>query len=275
MGMWKSLFTVLAVTSSMAAIGANPQSEGLTERIVETKPRDGVYHRSILSRKADGGEKWLVVSFPGHPGILRIRDQDGVPDYDLKGNFLVRARRHLVSPDIALATLDCPSDEFSACGDAYRDSERHVEDVLKQISALKSLLSPDIKVALVGTSYGTVSSELLAKKLVGKIDAAIHTASITRPRVGRGQPLLDVDLAKTEVRQLIVHHEEDPCRLTGFEPLKKYQGVVPMVIVKGSSNPRGDACEAYTQHGFVGRESVVMKAMAEWLLTNRVVSSIE
>lgn len=254
---------------------ANLASDGLAERVVETRPREGVTMRSLLSRRVSGGERWLVVSFPGYPGILRLQENEGGITYELKGNFLIRARRHLVSSDIAVATLDCPSDEFAACGDRYRDSERHMNDVIQQIEALKAQMGADIKVAIIGTSYGTVSSQLLAKKLDGRIDAAIHTASITSPASGSGLPLYGLDLTAIKTRQLIVHHLDDPCKFTMFDPLRKYQGKIPMLLVKGVGTPRGNACDAFTQHGFVGREQAVMLGIARWLLVDELISPID
>ncbi len=264
---------VAQMVPSFAA--GNPQAEGLTEQIVETTPRQGVYQRSLLSRKATQGEKWLVVSFPGYPGILRLAQKDGVIEYELKGNFLVRARRHLVSNDIAVATLDCPSDQLADCGDAYRASDKQVRDVEAQIEALKAIVGPQVKVALIGTSYGTVSTEILALKLGGKVDAVIHTSSITMPRRERGLVLNGIDLSKASMRQLLVHHQDDPCDLTPFAPLKKYEGVIPIMRVKGQDNPHGADCQAFTAHGFVGRERVVMNSIGDWLVNDHLTEVIE
>jgi hypothetical protein len=270
----------LAVCATPSFAAENPQAAGLQEQIVETKPREGVYQRSLLSRKtsqgASQGETWLVLAFPGYPGILRLNETDGVIDYQLKGNFLVRARRHLVTADIAVATLDCPSDELSACGDEYRASDRHIRDVEAQIVALKAIVGPSVRVALLGTSYGTVSTELLAQRLEGKVDAAVHTASFTAPgRGGHGLSVANFDLTQTKTRQLLVHHQDDPCDLTPYAPLKKYQGIIPILTVKGAENPRGKPCEAASQHGFIGREIPVMKQIGAWLLTNRINPVIE
>jgi pimeloyl-ACP methyl ester carboxylesterase len=267
-----------AVLSSVPGPGtgaADVSAEGLVEQIVETRPREGVFQRSLLSRRPGGEETWLVVAFPGWPGILRLRAEDDGFAYDLRGNFLIRARRHLVSDRIAVAILDCPSDHQEACGDAYRSSEVHVEDVRQQIAALRKRLPPAIRVALVGTSYGTVSSEVLALRLGEEIDAAVHTASITVPTETRFRPLLGLDVSKARSRQLFVHHVEDPCDVTPFSGLKRYEGVVPILQVVGIGTPRGPACEAFSAHGFVGRERVVMLAMAGWLLTGKAGSPIE
>jgi hypothetical protein len=272
------IFALCLTAGALPTIAAdNPQAVGLKEQIVETKPRDGVYHRSMLSRTAAGkGEKWLVLSFPGYPGVLRLAETDGVIDYQLKGNFVVRARRHLVSDDIAVATMDCPSDELAACGDQYRASERHIRDVEAQIDALKAIVGPTVKIALLGTSYGTVSTELLAQRLGGKVDAAVHTASFTAPgRGGHGMVVANLDLSQIKLRQLLVHHQDDPCDLTPYAPLKKYQGVIPILTVRGAENPRGKPCEASSQHGFIGREVPVMKRIGAWLLTDRLDPVIE
>jgi pimeloyl-ACP methyl ester carboxylesterase len=269
------LATILVSVPGPGTGAADVSSEGLVEQIVETRPREGVFQRSLLSRRPGGEETWLVVAFPGWPGILRLRaDDDGIA-YDLRGNFLIRARRHLVSDRIAVAILDCPSDHLEQCGDGYRSSEAHVEDVRQQIAALRKRLPPGIRVALVGTSYGTVSSEVLALRLGEEIDAAVHTASITAATETRSRPLFGLDVSKARPRQLFVHHVDDPCDMTPFSGLKRYEGVVPILRVVGTGSPRGPACEAFTAHGFVGRERQVMGAIAGWLLDGTVGSSIE
>jgi pimeloyl-ACP methyl ester carboxylesterase len=269
------LAAVLVGVPGSGTGAADIASEGLVEQIVETRPREGVYQRSLLSRRPVGEETWLVVAFPGWPGILRLRADDDGFAYDLRGNFLIRARRHLVSDQIAVAILDCPSDHLEACGDGYRSSEAHVEDVRQQIAALRKRLPPGIRVALVGTSYGTVSSEVLALRLGEEIDAAVHTASITAATETRSRPLFGLDVSKARSRQLFVHHVDDPCDMTPFAGLKRYEGVVPILRVVGTGTPRGPACEAFTAHGFVGRERLVMEAVAGWLLSGKVGSPIE
>jgi len=271
-----SLMTaVVAGVPGSGTGAADVASEGLVEQIVETRPREGVYQRSLLSRRPGVEEAWLVVAFPGWPGILKLRSEDGGFAYDLRGNFLIRARRHLVSDQIAVAILDCPSDRQETCGDGYRASEEHVEDVRQQIAALRKRLPPGVRVALVGTSYGTVSSEVLAVRLGEEIDAAVHTASITAATETRSRPLYGLDVSRARARQLFVHHVDDPCDMTPFSGLKRYEGVVPILRVIGLGSPRGPACEAFTAHGFVGRERPVMLAVAGWLLSGKVAASIE
>lgn len=271
------LAAVLLALAMLPATGgaAHPQAEELSEVLVETAPRSGVHHRSLLSRRPGGRESWLVVSFPGSPGVLRLAEKEGVIEYLMAGNFLVRARRHLVSETVAVATLDCPSDQFADCGDTYRDSDDHLRDVRLHIAELKKRLPAGIRVALLGTSYGTVSSELLAAKLGNEIDAAVHTASITNPSWKYARPLLHIDLGQVRARQLFVHHRNDPCKLTPFRPLKKYDGAIPILAVAGAEDEHGPDCQAFTAHGFVGREEPVMHAIGQWLADGTLPATID
>lgn len=54
-----------------------------------------------------------IALFPGHPGIMKLQEEEGKPQYDLRGNFLVRARRHWLDEETLVAVLDAPSDEWA------------------------------------------------------------------------------------------------------------------------------------------------------------------
>ena len=77
------------------------------------------------------------------------------------------------------------------------------------------------------------------------------------------------------MRQLLVHHQDDPCDLTPFAPLKKDEGVIPIMRVKGQDSPHGADCQAFTAHGFVGRERVVMNSIGDWLVNDHLTEVIE
>ncbi len=71
------------------------------------------------------------------------------------------------------------------------------------------------------------------------------------------------DYKKSTVPQFFVHHANDPCALTTYPSAKsiaeKY--AVPLITVNGGSGFQGGACEAFTEHGFRGKEKEVMNAM--------------
>ncbi|TWI43797.1 hypothetical protein IP92_04851 [Pseudoduganella flava] len=226
----------------------------------------------IASKQAGATPTVAVLLFAGYPGILNIRTENGALAYDLKGNFLIRARRHLADADIFTVMVDCPSDERGDCGDAYRASARHAADVAA-VAALARREPGARQVYVAGTSYGTVSTAYLARSLKGVLDGAIHTATFTDPQTGRnahGAALASFDWSRGQVPQLFVHHRDDPCALTRYASIVQRKGTIPLVTVTGSVNPHGDACQAYTEHGFVGREQAVMRAIAAWVMRREV-----
>ncbi|MGN5480633.1 hypothetical protein ACTMU2_39530 [Cupriavidus basilensis] len=130
---------------------------------------------------------------------------------------------------------------------------------------------------VVGTSYGTVSRAFLALKLGGRIDGAVHTATFTDSRTGRqahGTPMRDFDWSAVKVDQLFVHHKDDPCPLTQYRSIVAHKCNAPLVTVQGSKGARGEPCEAFSAHGFVGRERPVMLAISDWILERKVQEAV-
>jgi pimeloyl-ACP methyl ester carboxylesterase len=272
-----------AVTRAMAAAGllacgvTAAAAQGLaSEGLVEVHhaiplPR-GTQLDVVVSRRKDAMPATAVLLFPGYPGILRIRNEGGSPAFDLGGNFLVRARRHLNAEDVFTVLVDCPVDQRTACGDAYRSSPQHAEDIGRLVRFVRSELGAG-QVYLLGTSYGTVSTAFLARALGAEIDGAIHAAAFTDPRPGRnshGTAMAGFDWAVAGVPQLFVHHKDDPCDVTRHASIDKQRGRIPLITVEGVVEPRGEPCQAYSAHGFVGREKATMQAIGAWIRTRDV-----
>ena len=167
----------------------------------------------------------------------------------------MRARRFLNSDKTFTVAIDCPVDQWGSCSDEYRSSTQHAADIMDVIAVVKAAHGAQ-QIYIVGTSYGTMSSSFLAKALGGKIEGAVHTSTFTDPRPGRktlGAPMASFDWSKAEVPQLFVHHKDDPCELTRYSSIVARRGEIPLITVDGVTNPRGDACHAFTAHGFVGQ----------------------
>ena len=73
-------------------------------------------------------------------------------------------------------------------------------------------------------------------------------------------------------RLLWVHHEDDPCTYTSYRNAQRFaeKSRSPLVTVRGGGPWRGDACQAFTAHGFVGREIETINAMRSWLKTGAI-----
>lgn len=268
------VWTLLATAAPSAR--ADGAGEGLTESMRTVTLGRGATLNVIVSRRAGATPTTAALLFAGYPGILRIRLENGQPVYDLAGNFLLRARRHLNTASVFSVLVDCPSDELRACDDSYRSSARHAADIAEVIAFLKRDEGAQ-KIYLVGTSYGTVSSAYLARALDSRIDGAVHTSTFTDPRNGRnahGMSMAAFDWSQTAAPQLFVHHRDDPCDLTRYASIVARRGDIPLVTVEGSVQPRGDACQAFSAHGFVGREPAVMRAIAAWIETGKVTARV-
>lgn len=272
--------TLLAAALALAAPAAQAQnpraSEGLTEQVHTVRLARGTELRLLVSKRTGTQPAVGVLVFPGYPGVLRIREENGAVVHGLGGNFLVRARRFLNTDKVFTVLVDCPVDEWNLCGDAYRSSARHAADIAEVAGAAKSSLGAQ-RVFLVGTSYGTVSTSLLARGLEGKIDGAVHTATFTDPGLGReahGTPMRGFDWSRAKVPQLFVHHRQDPCRATSYQSVVQRKGDIPLVTVEGTEGARGEPCEAFSAHGFVGRERAAMGAIHDWVTTGAAPATV-
>lgn len=269
-----SLALLAGLLCASAPALAASATEGLTETYRAVPLQRGGELRILVDQRTGTTPSTAVLLFPGYPGVLHLREAGGQVTYDLAGNFLVRARRHLADDEIFTVMVDCPVDRWSACDDAYRTSATHAADVADVIDLVKREFGAR-QVYVAGTSYGTLSSAFLARALAGTIDGAIHTATFTDPGAdGHGAALRDFDWSQAAVPQLFVHHKEDPCALTRYAGITARRGTLPLLAVTGATGVRGQACEAFTQHGFVGRERVVMRAIADWVEARRVTSPV-
>jgi hypothetical protein len=268
----------LVVAALCLSFSAFAQEAPLDESVTTVTLPRGTELNLVVSKKPGSRPTTAALLFPGYPGVLRVDVQNGAPVYQLRGNFLVRARRHLVSDQLMTVLVDCPKDHWNDCGDTYRTSDQHAADVSAAIDRIKADFGVS-KIYLVGTSYGTVSSAFLARKLDGRIDGAVHSATFTDPSAGRGRnvhglPMWNFDWTATHVDQLFVHHHDDPCPVTEYRTIVARHGSIPLITVQGSKGVHGEPCEAFSQHGFVGREQPVMQAIGDWITTRKVVETV-
>lgn len=269
----KTTLGMLAISGAVLA----QESPVPDDRLVSVPLNRGTELNLVVSQLPDTRPAIAVLLFPGYPGVLRIREENGGIAYDLRGNFLVRARRHLINDRIFTVMVDCPKDQWRSCDDHYRTSDQHAQDIAEVIARVRQEYKAQ-QVYVMGTSYGTVSSSFLAQKLGDALNGAIHTATFTDPSISRGKghglPMWDFDWKVAKTDQLFVHHKHDGCALTRYDSVVARKGSIPLITVQGSQNSRGDVCEAYSTHGFVGREAATMRAVADWITTRKVASVI-
>ncbi len=250
-----------------AAFGAQAQTvpahaEGLTEELIELA-MDGGMQKGVLSKRKDQTSATkLIVLLPGYPSVVRPEMGNGVMmSSPLIGNFLIRARRHLLDGKIMTLLVDCHTAIGDICKPEYQSTENRFQHVKALIDAAKIKVPSINQVYLYSTSAGSISSAFIAKYMQKELAGVIHSATID-PTAPKSYPqLTDFDYSAIKVPQAFVHHADDPCSITSFGYIQKISEKykLPLVSVSGGSDFSGNPCGAFTQHGFRNKEVIVMK----------------
>jgi pimeloyl-ACP methyl ester carboxylesterase len=243
-----------------------PVQAQTSQKVVDVPTRAGVTERMIVLSPPE--PKAAVVLLAGGHGGLQI-----YPNGSMRwgeGNFLVRTRQLFVDQGLAVAVLDAPSDHLSPpfLRD-FRQTPEHAADLRAVIAWLRENIR--VPVWLVGTSRGTQSAAYVATELIGPEgpDGIVLTSSILVDPKTRAVPAMPLE--KIRVPVLVVHHEQDGCRVCPFaETTALMAGLVhaarkQLLAVNGGPS-RGDPCEAFAHHGYNGIEADVVKQIAAWIV---------
>jgi len=204
-----------------------------------------------------------ILLLPGAPGIMKIRSVDS---YSLKGNFLIRSRTFWLDRETVVFSVDAPSDEWSGFTGQFRASARYAEDIRGLLESIRRQYGP-LALAIVGTSEGSVSAYYVARAAPEPDTKVIFTASLfLTSRNSPGLATLDFDNYK--IPMLWVHHVDDPCPYTPFHESIRHAEKTrsPLIAVKSGNPGHGGACQAFTEHGFIGVEEETVRAMKMWLV---------
>jgi len=243
---------------------------------VVTVKRDG-YTMTGLVTHLDGAKafKYGVALFPGHPGIMRLRVEDGRIRFELAGNFLVRSRRQWLDDETVVAVVDAPGDEWASFSQRFRETPRYGADVAALLSEIGRKFGIE-DWTYVGTSEGSISAFHAGRMNPALAKRVILTASVI-PAGRNGPGLSGVDYSELKSKLLWVNHEDDPCGFTLHSLVKAAarRSGAPLVTVRGGGPARGPACMAFTQHGFVGAEVETVLAMRSWIKTGAVPADVQ
>ena len=127
-----------------------------------------------------------------------------------------------------------------------------------------------VPVWLVGTSRGTQSVGYAATQLhdAAAPDGIVLTSTIVADP--RGRAVSEMALKNIRIPVLLVHHEQDGCRLCAFREvpgLLEHLSGAPrksLVALRGGET-RGDPCEAWAYHGYNGIESEAVAAITAFI----------
>ncbi|HEY6240844.1 MAG TPA: alpha/beta hydrolase, partial [Burkholderiales bacterium] len=83
------------------------------------------------------------------------------------------------------------------------------------------------------------------------------------------------DFAKLKVPVLFVHHAEDACTVTPYAAAKRLSASFPLITVRGGTPPKSPPCEAFSAHGYFGKEAETVSAIKNWMLGRAYPSTVE
>ena len=235
-------------------------------RTVDIPTRPGVTERVLVLAPQGAGA--AVALLPGGQGGLEITRDGAIRS--LKGNFLVRSRELFADRGLIVAVIDAPSDHQSPPFLAgFRQTPEHAADLRAVIAWLRE--NYKVPVWLIGTSRGTQSVAYVATELTGHDgpDGIVLSSSILRD--DKSRPVPAMPLEKIRIPVLVVHHEQDACRLCPYSEASSLMAKLQnsarheLLSFKGGET-RGDPCEAFAYHGYNGLENDVVARIAAWVL---------
>ncbi len=256
-----------AVEEELVTLETRP----FVSQLVTLKTRPRASQRFLLIKP--GNPVASAILFAGGHGDLNLTHQSGQLDIVWgKNNFLVRTRKDFAKHGFVVAVVDTPSDH-KGLGMLYgfRSSAKHVKDIEEVIAYLKK--STGLPVWLIGTSRGTESAAYIAIHSREDIGGVVLTSSMTVLNE-KGEAVNHMALDQIRMPTLVVAHKDDACHVTppwGAEWIAKRLVNSPKVTVKyfrGGDSPRSRPCGALSAHGFLGIESEVVAAIADFIKSN-------
>ncbi len=256
----KRLCCVLAASFMMANIHANPLDHG---DLATFPTRDGVTQSVFISTPAPR-PAWVIVLFGGTPGALHLGPNGATT---LTGNFLVRSAQHWIDDGQAVVLVDTPSDHPEGVDDDFRHGKESFADTRTLVAKVRERF-PEAKIALVGTSAGTVSVGNALERDPKIADAFVLTSPVTVSRKGDAT-IADLDVDGTQSRVLVVSNAGDQCPSSPADIAKRLANNrhYDFIEVNSSEGDRYGAgrCGGHSPHGFLGIEKEVLKAIQAWL----------
>lgn len=248
--------------------GKDPYAALTNEMVVAQLPGRSI---AALVTHRPGATKFThaIALFPGSPGYFELRVEDGEVRHGMRGNFLIRARRFFLEQGYLTVVIDAPSDQQPYFHQSHRETPRYGEEVSAIIDAVSKKYGA-LDWTFIGTSEGSVSA-VHAARMVPETKRVVLTSSVVTPGPrGRGVEVGHVKQVKIPV--LWVHHRRDPCSFTPYHRVRSYaeETKTPLVTVTGVGDRRGNPCEAFSEHGFVGMEVKTIQAILSWISTGQV-----
>ena len=148
---------------------------------------------------------------------------------------------------------------------------QHLTDIKAVIAWVRG--QTKVPVWLVGTSRGTQSAAFVATQLQAPDGPDGLVLSSTILVDSEGPSVLSMPVDSIRIPVLVVHHEQDGCRLCIFSLTSNLMDKLrdapkkQLLTFTGGDNV-GDSCGARAHHGYNGLDNEVVGKMSNWMLSN-------
>ena len=234
------------------------------QEVVTIPTRPGVTQSFFIANMGRVNPQAVALVYSGGFGAIKLRLEGSKPKFQ-QGNFLVRTRTDFIRNGILPVLVDVPSDQPTGVPDSYRRSESQLADARAVLAEIKKRL-PGLPVFILTTSRSTLSGAFLGREL-GPDDVAGIVLSSSMIAPGRHwESLADFDFKAVKVPLLFVHHRADTCKATPYPSLARAASGFPLISVSGGKPAESGPCEPFAAHGYFGKESQTVDAIAGWML---------
>ena len=136
--MKRALALSLALAAPFALAQGNDPNFAFANELIVVPLKDHSISALVTHRPGEQNFTHAVALFPGSPGQVKLQMQNGqIVIGDLRGNFLVRARRHFLEPGFLTVVVDAPSDYLVGIfRHEFRALPRYGEDVRAVVDAV-------------------------------------------------------------------------------------------------------------------------------------------
>ena len=81
-----------------------------------------------------------------------------------------------------------------------------------------------------------------------------------------GPGLSKFDFATIKIPGLFAHHVSDQCEVTPYSDAARLSDKYPLITVYGGASPQSGPCDAFSAHGYLGKESETVEEIVNWML---------
>jgi hypothetical protein len=252
--------SLLACAALLSVVTTSPANAG---ELLQVQSRPGVTQAAWLDAPS-GMPAWVIVLFAGGDGGTRL--EAGGPSR-MKDSFLLRTADYWASHGEAAVIFDAPSDQDGDMPDRFRLSDAAQQDVAALVTHLHQRF-PGARIALLGTSRGTITVGNVLKRSPALADAYVLTSPVTVAK-GRQIGLSDIRWEGNTARVLVLSNQHDGCDVAPFANARamaeqNHFNFIAVSSTAGDAKPDAQ-CRARAPHGYLGIEPEVLDDIDHWL----------